>query len=170
MSSQFAVKFTIPVGFPEVLKDFTREVLRAINMDQTCGETEADMYQFASEYFSDLATSSATPNLSEVINYNCVYLYACTLVARAASPLINTLNLTLQNEILGLARRLFVEADVDNSGTIEAGELEQVRRFPHLLLLLPPFPQSYGFVNEYRIVVIVQQMTAYHKTNTQGYE
>ena len=66
MSSQFAIKFSIPVGFPEVLKDFTREVLRAINMDQTCGETESDMYQFAAGYFSNLAASSATPSLSEV--------------------------------------------------------------------------------------------------------
>jgi len=128
MSSQFAVKFTIPVGFPEVLKDFTREVLRAINMDQTCGETEADMYQFASEYFSDLATSSATPNLSE-------------------------------NEILGLARRLFVEADVDNSGTIEAGELEQVMR---------ELASSIGFHRNADIAKIVTEVLTAADSNGDG--
>lgn len=128
MSSQFAVKFTIPVGFPEVLKDFTREVLRAINMDQTCGETEADMYQFASEYFSDLATSSATPNLSE-------------------------------NEILGLARRLFVEADVDNSGTIEAGELEQVMR---------ELASSIGFHRNADIAKIVKEVLTAADSNDDG--
>jgi len=128
MSSQFAVKFTIPVGFPEVLKDFTREVLRAINMDQTCGETEADMYQFAAEYFSDLATSSATPNLSE-------------------------------NEILGLARRLFVEADVDNSGTIEAGELEQVMR---------ELASSIGFHRNADIAKIVKEVLTAADSNDDG--
>ena len=82
MSSQFAVKFTIPVGFPEVLKDFTREVLRAINMDQTCGDTENDIYTFADGYFSELATSSATPNLSEV-NLSFIHLYFMCLFVRA---------------------------------------------------------------------------------------
>jgi len=128
MSSQFAVKFTIPVGFPEVLKDFTREVLRAINMDQTCGETEADMYQFAAAYFGDLATSSATPNLSE-------------------------------NEILGLARRLFVEADIDNSGTIDAGELEHVMK---------QLASSIGFHRNADIAKIVKDVIAAADTNDDG--
>eukprot|EP00591_Stephanopyxis_turris_P002751 CAMPEP_0195522212 /NCGR_PEP_ID=MMETSP0794_2-20130614/20128_1 /TAXON_ID=515487 /ORGANISM="Stephanopyxis turris, Strain CCMP 815" /LENGTH=32 /DNA_ID= /DNA_START= /DNA_END= /DNA_ORIENTATION= len=32
MSSRYAMSFDVPSGFPEILKTFTREVLRAINM------------------------------------------------------------------------------------------------------------------------------------------
>lgn len=128
MSSQFAVRFSIPVGFPEVLKDFTREVLRAINMDQTCGHSESDMYQFAAGYFTELASSSATPSLSE-------------------------------NEILGLARNVFVAADADNSGTLDEEELKEVMR---------NLASSIGFSRNEDVANMVKEVMAVADTDDNG--
>jgi len=44
MAAKFARNFTLPEGFPQLLKDFTREVLRA---------DPEDVYKFGHEYFSE---------------------------------------------------------------------------------------------------------------------
>ena len=50
MSSEYAREFTIPDGFADILKDFTREVLR---------DQPADVNEYAYQYFSRLRRSGA---------------------------------------------------------------------------------------------------------------
>ena len=52
MSSKYARRFAVPDEFPEVMKGFTREVLRDIPKDLTGAAAEEWIYKFGVSYFS----------------------------------------------------------------------------------------------------------------------
>jgi hypothetical protein len=53
MASKYRTKHTIPSGFPDILKDFVREILR---------EQPENIYRFGAEYFQQKV--SATKSVS----------------------------------------------------------------------------------------------------------
>eukprot|EP00742_Colponemidia_sp_Colp-10_P000665 GILJ01000724.1.p1 GENE.GILJ01000724.1~~GILJ01000724.1.p1 ORF type:complete len:441 (+),score=78.51 GILJ01000724.1:39-1361(+) len=57
MASKYARNFEIPAGFPELLKDFTREVLRA---------QPQNIYAFAAQFFENRKTDGFSSNAADV--------------------------------------------------------------------------------------------------------
>ena len=53
MASKYARQFTLPDGFPQLLKDFTREVLRA---------DPGDIYTFGHDYFTEAIAQRNNPD------------------------------------------------------------------------------------------------------------
>ena len=53
MASKYARRFALPEGFPQILKDFTREVLRS--------QTD-DINKFAYEYFTEAIRRRDSPS------------------------------------------------------------------------------------------------------------
>lgn len=64
MTSKYAVELDIPNAFPEILKVFTREVLRATTYEQMSG-TEEEIYTFAAQYFKKMAAAKSSSSLNQ---------------------------------------------------------------------------------------------------------
>lgn len=107
MSSKYQKLFTIPEGFPALLKAFTREILR---------KQPGDIYEFGSTYFTDLleqqrafVPEAMLDNLDEHIK---------------AFDLLNASAGDVENFIL----ELFMEADADQSGYLDRQEFSHVMK------------------------------------------
>jgi len=96
MTSKYARQFSLPEGFPQLLKDFTREVLRA--------QTE-DVYKFGFEYFTEAIKRRDNPD-----QYN------------DASAKTRLSPEELQERITAL----FTDADADGNGVLDRKEFKNV--------------------------------------------
>lgn len=94
MTSRYAMSFAVPKGFPEVLRDFTQEILRAINMDNECGDNPVEILEWGQRYFTKLAEENV-PTLSD-------------------------------EEVFGLAQKLFTAADANGNGNLDKEEMRAV--------------------------------------------
>ena len=95
--SNYGREFKVPKEFPSVLKAFTREVLRA---------QPENIYQFGSEYFSELLMQAAQAAEAEASG------------VRRLSP----------DELRELLTGMFHEADADGSGALSMQEFKVCRR------------------------------------------
>ncbi len=127
------MKFDIPGGFPEVLKTFTREILRGINMDQSCGDNEVQILDWAHRYFAELAKNSA-PQLSvqEVFALTQKLFVAADVngngsldrgeVRLVLEDLAGDLDIKKPSHITKLVEQVMQSADVNEDGTIDYEE------------------------------------------------
>lgn len=133
MSSRYAMSFDVPGGFPEILKTFTREILRSINMDQTCGDTEVQILDWAQRYFSNLAKSSAPRLSQEEIFMLAQKLFAAadvnengsldkSEVSAVLEDLAHDLDIRKSAQIEELVNQVMQVADVNEDGTIDYEE------------------------------------------------
>jgi len=95
MSSKFAKQYQIPPEFPDILKDFTREVLR---------NQPSNINEFAAKYFDCLA-NGLPADLPEGDRQD-------ELPGLSA------------DEVEAIIRDLFTKYDKDQSGTLDAGEFK----------------------------------------------
>uniref|UniRef100_A0A061SBG2 Radial spoke protein 7 n=1 Tax=Tetraselmis sp. GSL018 TaxID=582737 RepID=A0A061SBG2_9CHLO len=95
MSSKYQKPFTIPDGFPALLKEFAREVLR---------NQPENIYEFGARYFSELLDERSKEGSGEQYN-----------VAELSGA-----------ELEQLVFNLFVNADLDQSGTLDRKEFRNV--------------------------------------------
>jgi len=125
MASKFAVNYGIPNEFPEVLKAFTREVLR----------TQPDnVYEFGAAYFSELlvqaeaaAANDSRPQLTqEQLEEELRALFdkydedgSGTLTLQEFKEAMAAVNLGLSEKEM---KQLLIEADVNDDGVIEYNE------------------------------------------------
>eukprot|EP00937_MAST-01D_sp_MAST-1D-sp2_P002311 g2311.t1 len=98
MASKFAREFTIPDGFPEVLKGFTAEVLRA---------QPDDINRFAYDYFKEQMAARNAPAAGEGEDGG---------AAGRMSP----------EELRAKIEQLFLDADADGNGVLDRGEFKKV--------------------------------------------
>uniref|UniRef100_A0A7S0EGD2 EF-hand domain-containing protein n=1 Tax=Hanusia phi TaxID=3032 RepID=A0A7S0EGD2_9CRYP len=119
MASKMRTMHTIPADFPQILKDFTREILR--NQPQ-------NIYQFGKEYFA-ARIREESPN--ESINNEYLVQYLTDLFIQADTNQNGRLDKKEFKELmfradLGLSKDdiklIFMEADVDDSGSLEYEE------------------------------------------------
>jgi len=100
MASKYARQFSLPNGFPEILKDFTREVLRS--------QTE-DMYKFGYEYFTEQIRRRDNPQDYQEQG------------EESGDP-----NRLSGEELKLKIEQLFTEADADGNGYLDRKEFKQV--------------------------------------------
>ncbi|GHP04881.1 hypothetical protein PPROV_000363300 [Pycnococcus provasolii] len=99
MSSRYQKAFTIPDGFPQVLKNFAREVLR----------TQCDnIYEFGARYFSELVEARNAELEAQ---------------RRASERSITELSATELEEFI---LEVFLEADEDGNGILDRREMKKV--------------------------------------------
>lgn len=103
MASKYARRMVIPSDFAEVLKGFTREVLRELPADVEEEDAERWIYNFGASYFSEAATAAPTPGFLELDKLS-------------------------RDELEAKLVDLFLEADADNSGTLDHREFKTVFR------------------------------------------
>ena len=105
MSERYQRTFAIPEEFPALLKDFTREILR----------TQPDnLYEYGARYFSELVDARAAAE-------------AEAAEAEAAGEEGDDERDVLMmddNELQEYVQELFMEADTDNSGTLDHKEFK----------------------------------------------
>jgi len=99
MASSYASRTVIPEGYPQVLKDFTREVLRNFPADEP-SDPQAWIYEFGSRYFADAAGSNGQSNEADFM-----------------SPA----------EMEAQIREIFLDADKDQNGFLDRQEFKSVR-------------------------------------------
>ena len=134
MSSAYQKKFAMPEGFPMILKDFTREVLRADLQDP------ASVYDFGSRYFSQLQNGggggggSVSRLSGEELRAKVDVLFVQADAdgnGYLDQQEFKAIFKTLQGD-LGLTDRdvrlIMAEADENGDGVIEYPEFVQVRR------------------------------------------
>ena len=97
MASKFALEFQIPAGFPEILKDFTREALR---------EQPADVNAFGYEYFMKAIAERDAPSNED----------GGAGEDDRLSP----------EELRQRIEELFIGADKDGNGVLDRKEFKQV--------------------------------------------
>lgn len=102
MASKYAQRFTVPDGFPEILKSFTREVLRNLPADVPDEEAEGWIYQFAVQYFKNGGISPMHDSGSRGMT--------------RLSP----------QELQEKITTIFISADADQSGTLDHKEFKNV--------------------------------------------
>jgi hypothetical protein len=98
MASAYASRTVIPEGYPQVLKDFTREVLRNFPAEEPT-DSEAWIYEFASRYFAGAVGSSGKSD-----------------EAGFMSPA----------EMEAQIREIFLDADKDQNGFLDRTEFKAV--------------------------------------------
>jgi len=98
MASKYRKDYSIPHEFPSILKSFTREILRS---------QPANIYEFGSQYFSDLADQQQYEDESTV---------------RRLTPA----------ELEELLKNLFLENDEDGNGYLDHDEFRRVIREANL--------------------------------------
>lgn len=114
MSSVYQKPYTIPEGFPALLKEFTREILRA---------QPENIYQFGAEYFAEKLNPGIVANKDPNVD---LHLQETALEVDV-SQLDNSDAETL---VLGI----FIMADVDKSGFLDRLEFSNVLRNADLKL------------------------------------
>uniref|UniRef100_A0A7S0RF79 EF-hand domain-containing protein n=1 Tax=Chlamydomonas leiostraca TaxID=1034604 RepID=A0A7S0RF79_9CHLO len=125
MSTKYQKPYTIPEGFPALLKGFTREVLRA---------QPENIYEFGAQYFGDLLASGrgidapssrgADGAPSTSAGLESVQTTATTLDIAKLTPA----------ELEPLILQLFLEADTDHSGYLDRAEFARVLQHANLSL------------------------------------
>lgn len=146
MASQFQRQFTIPPEFPRVLKDLTREVLRA---------QPDNIYAFAAEYF-----------VSKLQERDAVQGFRSSISGQGGDLDMNQ----LQDAIM----ECFLQADTDGSGTLDRREFKELIRSLNLNLtsrelraILAEADENDDGVLEYRefVPVMVQLVYALRARN-----
>ena len=66
MTSKYAIQMSVPAGFPDLLKDFTREVLREVS-EGRCKADEEAILSFAAQYFADKSLQAGTTLTPEML-------------------------------------------------------------------------------------------------------
>lgn len=133
MSSRYAMAFAVPKGFPEALKTFTQEILRAINMDNECGSNPVEILDWAHRYFSQLAESNVPTLSNEEILHLAQKLFSAADVngngtldkeeMRAVlHDLASDLDIKKQSQIAELVDDVMTSADLNEDGTIDYEE------------------------------------------------
>lgn len=102
MASKYARRMVVPSDFAEVLKGFTREVLRNLPTDVAEEDADAWIYEFGASYFASRANSDPAP----------AFLQLDKLSSEQ-----------LEEKLV----QLFMDADVDNSGSLDRKEFKSVR-------------------------------------------
>lgn len=103
MASKYARRMVVPSDFAETLKGFAREVLRQLPKDVDEDAAEAWIYNFGASYFSNAASTEPAPAFLELENLT-------------------------RDELEAKLVDLFLEADADNSGTLDHREFKTVFR------------------------------------------
>lgn len=120
MSSVYQKPYTIPEGFAELLKQFTREILRA---------QPENIYQFGADYFANklnpVTESEPAPEEPRVDLH---------LLEVAASVDVSSME---TSHFGALVLKLFVDADEDKSGYLDRIEFSNVLRNAELHLSEP---------------------------------
>lgn len=130
MTSAYQKKFAMPEGFPMVLKDFTREVLRADLQDP------AGIYEFGARYFSQMASGEGGGAASR-LNAEELHAKIKGLFAQADADGNGYLDASeFKGVFTGLAaelglsefhiRQIMAEADENGDGVIEYSEFVQL--------------------------------------------
>ena len=105
MSERYQRTFAIPEEFPALLKDFTREILR----------TQPDnLYEYGARYFSELVDARAAAEAEA----------AEAEAAGEEGDGERDVLMMDDNELQEYVQELFMEADTDNSGTLDHKELK----------------------------------------------
>lgn len=107
MSSKYQKLFTVPEGFPAVLKAFTREILRA---------QPPSLYDFGAEYFARLLDAQKTAAPESLLDDLAKHVSAFDLLNASTS------------EVEQFVLQLFLEADEDQSGYLDRREFNRVMR------------------------------------------
>ncbi|GAX81847.1 hypothetical protein CEUSTIGMA_g9275.t1 [Chlamydomonas eustigma] len=120
MSSKYQKPYTIPEGFPELLKSFTREILRA---------QPDNIYEFGAQYFSEVLANQGAPQYQGVADVGPEGVETLSDVAAV---------LDIQNlspaELEPIIMQLFLAADTDQSGFLDRSEFTQVLKSANLNL------------------------------------
>ena len=133
MTSAYQKKFAMPEGFPVILKDFAREVLRA-GVD-----SEEQIYAFGAQYFTNVASGQGQggAQIGNRLNMDEMRVQLKQLFEEADLDGNGCLDQSefkkvfrsLQGD-LGLTDRdvriIMAEADEDGDGTIQYAEFAQV--------------------------------------------
>ncbi len=104
MASAYASRTVIPNGYPQVLKDFTREVLRNFPAEEPA-DPSAWIYEFASRYFADAAGGAGSAEEADFM-----------------SPA----------EMEAQIREIFLDADKDQNGFLDRHEFKAVSALNYL--------------------------------------
>jgi len=127
------MSFDVPSGFPEILKTFTREILRAINMDDKCGDSEVQLLDWSQRYFASLAKSNV-PTLSqeEVFTLAQKLFIAADVnqngsldkqeVQHVLEDLAGDLDIKKSSHIEELVNQVMEVADVNEDGSVDYEE------------------------------------------------
>eukprot|EP00899_Mesostigma_viride_P008461 jgi/Mesvir1/17616/Mv08842-RA.1 len=138
MSSRYQKQFPIPEGFPTLLKDFAREILR---------NQPRNIYEFGATYFADLLKKSQNPDRGDPEQ-----------APAAAGEPVNATPSQPQNEFAGLLMKHFREADAEGTGMLRmprvkqilagaCGEYLQLSYLQLISLLSEARPDEFGMVN-----------------------
>jgi len=104
MSSRYQKAFTIPEGFPAILKSFTREILRA---------QPANIYEFGARYFAELVEENAAALHAQ---------HAMEMAGdQGGASIFDMSNEELQDFILDM----FLRYDQDQSGYLDRKEFKE---------------------------------------------
>jgi Ca2+-binding EF-hand superfamily protein len=127
------MSFAVPKGFPEVLKNFTQEILRAINMDNACGSDEDQILDWARRYFAQLAQKNL-PTLSQeevfslaqklfvAADADCSGSLDKAEVRSVLEDLAGDLSIRKSKQINNLVDEVMQKADVNENGTVDYEE------------------------------------------------
>jgi len=127
------MSFAVPKGFPEILKNFTQEILRAINMDNECGDNPVEILDWAQRYFATLAENNVPQLSNQEIFELAQKLFAAADVNNNGSldkeemrvvlqDLASDLDIKKASQIDDLVEQVMGVADVNNDGSIDYEE------------------------------------------------
>jgi len=111
MASKYAKRYRIPEGFPEVMRDLTREVLRDFPRDKDVVDEERWILEYAAKHFAQKAAGGGVlrPGVSG----------AGTASGGGDS---GSAGFPTGQELAEIIHRLFADADKDKSGTLDSNE------------------------------------------------
>mmetsp|Transcript_17945 Transcript_17945/g.32766 ORF Transcript_17945/g.32766 Transcript_17945/m.32766 type:complete len:475 (+) Transcript_17945:89-1513(+) len=111
MASKYQKPYTIPDGFPALLKGFTREILRS---------QPENIYEFGSRYFNDLLEKGGRSAFTLASDQGKIDL-------EKAATRVDLTSLST-SELENLLLQIFIQADLDQSGYLDRQELSGVLR------------------------------------------
>ncbi|KAG1679795.1 hypothetical protein FOA52_012706 [Chlamydomonas sp. UWO 241] len=125
MSAAYQKSYSIPSGYPALLKAFTREILRS---------QPENIYQFGAEYFAALRGSDGAPG--EVAQAEAPGDARHGDLASDIKDAAAHMNVTSAStsELESVIMRLFIEADADGSGYLDKKEFANVLNSTELSL------------------------------------
>lgn len=111
MASKYAKRYRIPEGFPEIMRDLTREVLRDFPRDKDVADEERWILEYAARHFAEKAAGGSGSRAA-----------ASGAGGGASSGSGDGADFPTGAQLAEMIHRLFVDADTDKSGTLDASE------------------------------------------------
>jgi Ca2+-binding EF-hand superfamily protein len=132
MTSRYAISMSVPPGFPDLLKDFTREVLREVS-EGRCKADEEAILAFAAQYFSDLSLQAGTQLTPEMLRQMAEKLFIAAdqngngrldleEIKQIIASLASDLQLNRPGDIEYVTAQVVEAADVDGDGFVDYEE------------------------------------------------